>query len=64
MKLYGHLRKDRFDVGLEVEIKPEFLKILTPDQYEKVAERIKRLEKILLNCGHTEGLEHQDQMTL
>jgi hypothetical protein len=64
MKLYGHLRRDRFDIGVEVEIKPEFLKILTPDQYKKVAERIKRLEKILLNCGHTEGLEHQDQMTL
>ena len=64
MKLYGHLRKDRFDVGLEIEINPEFLKILTPEQYEKVAERVKRLEKILLNCGHTEGLEHQDQMTL
>ena len=64
MKLYGHLRKDRFDVGMEIEIKPEFLKILTPDQYKKVAERVKRLEKILLNCGHTEGLEHQDQMTL
>lgn len=64
MKLYGHLRKDRFDVGFEIEIKPEFLKVLTPDQYKKVAERVKRLEKILLNCGHTEGLEHQDQMTL
>lgn len=64
MKLYGHLRKDRFDVGMEIEIKPEFLEILTPEQYEKVAQRIKRLEKILLNCGHTEGLEHQDQMTL
>ncbi len=64
MKLYGHLRKDRFDVGLEVEIKPEFLEILTPEQYKKVSERVKRLEKILLNCGHTEGLEHQDQMTL
>jgi hypothetical protein len=64
MKLYGHLRKDRFDVGLEIEIKPEFLKVLTPDQYTKVAERIKRLEKILLNCGNDEGLEHQDRMTL
>jgi len=64
LKLYGHLRRDRFDVGMEIEIKPEFLKILTPDQYEKVAARVKRLEKILLNCGHTEGLEHQDQMTL
>jgi hypothetical protein len=64
LKLYGHLRKDRFDVGLEIEIKPEFLEILTPEQYKKVSERVKRLEKLLLNCGHTEGLEHQDQMTL
>lgn len=64
MKLYGHLKKDRFDVGIEIEIKPEFLKILTPEQYEKIVQRMKRLEKILLNCGHTEGLEHQDQMTL
>ncbi len=64
MKLYGHLRKDRFDVGLELEIKPEFLKLLTPEQYEKVVIRMKRLEQILLNCGHTEGLEHQELMTL
>lgn len=64
MKLYGHLKKDRFDVGLEVEIKPEILKILTPDQYGKIVERIKRLEKLLLNCGHDEGLEQQDRMTL
>jgi hypothetical protein len=64
MKLYGHLKKDRFDVGLEIEIKPEFLKLFTPEQYEKVIKRVKRLESILLNCGHTEGLESQDQMTL
>jgi len=64
MKLYGHLKKDRFDVGLEIEIKPEILKVLTPEQYGKVTERIKRLEKLLLNCGHDEGLEQQDRMTL
>lgn len=64
MRLYGHLKKDRFDVGLEVEIRPEFLKIFTPEQYEKVVKRVKRLETILLNCGHEEGLEHQDRMTL
>jgi hypothetical protein len=64
MKLYGHLKSDRFDVGMEVEIKPEFLKVFTPEQYEKVVQRVKRLEKLLLNCGHEEGLEHQDRMTL
>jgi len=64
MKLYGHLKKDRFDVGIELKIKPEFLKVLNPEQYEKIVKRMKRLETILLNCGHTEGLEHHDQMTL
>lgn len=64
ISLFGHLRKDRFDEGVEVEIKPEIKKILTPEQFEKVQERVKRFEQILLNCGHTEGLENQDKMTL
>lgn len=64
MSLFGHLRKDRFDIGIEFEIKPDFLKILTPEQYEKVVARMKRAEQLFLNCGHTEGLEHQERMTL
>jgi hypothetical protein len=63
MSLYGHLRKDRFDCGIEIDIKPEFYKILTPEQFEKVQQRIKRFEKLLMNCGHTDGLENQEQMT-
>jgi hypothetical protein len=64
LSLYGHLRKDRFDVGVEVEIKPDFFKILTPEQHETVVARMKRFEKILLNCGHTAGLEAQDRQSL
>lgn len=64
MALFGHFRKDRFDIGLEITIKPEILRLLTPSQYEKTKVRIKRFEQLLLNCGHTEGLEHQEQMTL
>lgn len=64
MSLFGHLRKDRFDTGIEVAIKEEFYEILTPEQFEKVMERLKRFERLLLNCGHTAGLEHQDKMTL
>lgn len=64
VSLFGHLRKDRFDIGVEVEIKKEFYKILTPEQFEKVTQRIKKFEQILLNCGHTEGLEQQDKTTL
>lgn len=61
--LFGHLRKDRFDIGIEVAIKKEYLNVLTPEQYAKVTQRMKRFEQLLLNCGHTEGLEQQDQMT-
>lgn len=64
MSLFGHLRKDRFDIGVELIIKPDFFKILTPEQYEKIMARMKRFEQILLNCGHTEGVENQDRLTL
>jgi intein/homing endonuclease len=62
--LFGHSRKDRFDTGFEVAIKKEFYEILTPEQYEKVMSRVKKFENILLNCGHTAGLEHHDQLPL
>src|SRR5208282_6103192 len=42
--LFGHLRKDRFDTGFEVSIKQEFYDILTPEQFEKVMERVKKFE--------------------
>ena len=61
---FGKKRADRFDKGIEIKIKPEFYKLLNTEQFEKVTERIKRLETILLNCGHTEGLENQQKMTL
>jgi hypothetical protein len=64
MSLFGHLRKDRFDIGVEIAIKPEFYEILNPEQYAKVMDRIKKFELILLNCGHTEGLELQEKVTL
>jgi hypothetical protein len=61
---FGKKRKDRFDKGMEVSIRPEFFKILSTEQFEKITERIKRLETILLNCGHTEQLENQQKTTL
>jgi len=64
MSLFGDLRPDRFGFGLEVEIKPEFYKVLTPEQFDKVEERMKRFEKILLQCGHTDQLENQEKVTL
>lgn len=64
MSLFGQLKPDRFNVGVEVKLKQEFYEVLTPEQFEKVTARMKRFENILLHCGHTSGLEHQDKMTL
>lgn len=64
MSLFGQLKPDRFNIGLELVIKPDFMKILTPEQYERVVARMKRFEQLLLNCGHTEGVENQDRITL
>lgn len=64
MSLFGHPRKNRFDVGMEIAIKQEFEKVFTPEQLAKVQMRIKNLEAILINCGHTEGLEQQERITL
>jgi len=64
MALFGQLRPDRFNIGVELVIKPDFFKILTPEQYEKVIARMKRFEQLLLNCGHTEGVELQERITL
>lgn len=63
LSLFGNLCRDRFDVGVKIDIKPEFYKILTPEQFDKVTERIKRFEQILINCGHTEGLDQSDRTT-
>lgn len=64
LSLFGHLRKDRFDIGVEIEIKPEFYKVLTPEQYAKAMERMKKFEVLLLNCGNTNGLEQHQRTTL
>jgi hypothetical protein len=64
MAMHGNKRRDRFDIGFEVQIKPEFEKYVKPEQLEKIQDRISKFEKILLNCGHVEGVEHHDKMSL
>lgn len=64
LSMMGHIRKDRFDVGIEVDIKPEFKDHIEPEQMVKIQERIDRFVKLLINCGRTDGLDEEDKMTL
>ena len=62
--MMGHIRKDRFDVGIELDIKPELKDHIEPEQMVKIQERMDRFMKLLINCGHTDGLDEDDKMTL
>ena len=64
MSMFGRIRKDRFDVGLECEVKDEFKEILTSDELIKIQERIDAFLNILINCGRVDGLAHEDKMLL
>lgn len=64
MSMFGHIKKDRFDVGTEIIIKPEFVNAIKNDQMEIIKRRMQRAEKLLVNCGHNDGLETSEKMSL
>lgn len=64
MAMHGHKRRDRFDVGLEVNLKPEFEKYVKPEQMAKIRERIERATKLFLTCGSTEDVREDEKMSL
>lgn len=64
MAMHGHKRRDRFDVGMEVRLKPEFEQYVKPEQMIKIRERIERAEKLLLSCGSVQGISEDERMSL
>lgn len=64
MSMFGHIRRDRFDVGIEIKIKPELEPEVEPEQLEIIQARIDRFKNLLMNCGHTEGIAPSEQMSL
>lgn len=64
MSMFGHIRKDRHDLGLDIVVKEEFQKVIEPEQMVKIQERMDKTLKILLNCGYTEDLDEKEKMTL
>lgn len=64
MSMFGRVRKDRFDIGVECNIKQDYEQILKPDQRIKIHERINRVLNILMNCGSNEGVSSEDKMSI
>lgn len=61
---FGKKRANRFDLGLEIQIKPEFKDAIEPEDMTVVQERINTFTNLILNCGKTEGLKKDERMTL
>jgi len=48
VSMMGHFKKDRFDIGTVVNIKPDFEREMTPEQIAKVQERIDKFKTLLV----------------
>lgn len=64
LSMFGRLKHNRFDVGIQTKIKPEFEGHVTPEQMVKIKERIDKFEKILIQCGKTEGVPEDEKLSL
>lgn len=64
LSMMGHCRQNRFDIGVDLNIKSEFKDHIQPEQMVKIQERMDRFLKILINCGKTDGLLEEEKMTL
>ncbi len=62
--MFGHIRKNRFDVGVNIKVKDEFESIIKPEQMEVIQKRINRAEKLILTCGSEAGVKDKDKTTL
>lgn len=64
MSMFGRIRKDRFDIGIECNIKSEYEEVITPDQRIKIQERQDKALSTLMSCGYNEGVSNEDRMLL
>lgn len=64
MSAFGRPRMSRFDIGFNIEIKPEFKDQVPIDKMAAIKDKIERAKRLLLNCGHTKGLEEGEKLTL
>lgn len=64
MSMFGRVRKDRFDIGLECQIKSDYEEVVTPEQKIKIQERIDRAMALLMTCGSEEGVAVEERMNL
>jgi hypothetical protein len=63
LSMFGHVRNNRFDIGIEVKIKKQFKDSIEPEELQKIKERMDSFTKTLMDCGKTSGVPQKDRMS-
>jgi len=64
LSMFGHLKNNRFDIGIEVKIKKQFKDSIEPEELQQIKDRIDQFVKVLMSCGKTDGVSDKERTTL
>ena len=65
MGMFGNFKADRFDIGLELEIKEEYKEIFTDQELIKIEARMSKIKRMLVTCGtEPEDMQDEEKMSL
>jgi hypothetical protein len=64
MSMFGRIKADRFDIGIDCNIKKEYEEIISPEQRIKIQERMDKALALLMTCGSNEGVSIEERMNL
>jgi hypothetical protein len=64
VSLFGRPRPNRFDIGFEINVRPEIFDKYEDEQIDQIKEDIvPKLRELLLNCGYNNGLKDREKLT-
>jgi hypothetical protein len=64
MSMFGHVKNNRFDIGIELKIKKQFKDSVQPEELQQIKDRMDQFTKLLMDCGKVEGLQEKEKMSL
>jgi hypothetical protein len=63
LTMFAQPRASRFDIGFEIDIRPEFKDHIEPEQLIKIQERMAATQKLIMTCGYEDGLKDIEKTT-
>jgi len=65
LSMFGSFKADRFDIGLEIDIKSEFEGVFTDQEVVKIEARMNDIKNILVTCGYEpDDMQEEEKLSL